>query len=116
MSNYTGDGLGNPIIQINIQVPDSGTTVLVAGIVSPIGGPQVTVTGSPLTAPVVPGAGTTYWIIQADLTTGALSTKTSPSAMPTADAGAIMIFGDTIPSTDSGNMALNATDQTPDTY
>lgn len=117
ISNFTGDGLADPIIQVNIQVPDSGASVLVAGTVRAPGATNVvTVTGSPLTAPGVPGSGITSWIIQADLTTGALSIKTSSSAMPAADAGALMIFSDTIASTDSGNMALNASDQTPDTY
>jgi hypothetical protein len=114
ISNWTGDGVKDPIIATSIQLPDSGTSVIIDGAVTPTGGPAVTVTGSPLTAPAAPGSGSVYWIIQVNTSTGAATVKQSTVAMPAADSGNQIVFAQTlIPATT--DEAANATDVTPDT-
>jgi len=115
ISNWTGDG-PEPIITTAIELPDSGTSVIITGAVTPQGGGvPVAVTGSPLAAPAPPGSGSVFWVIQVNTTTGAASVKQSTSSMPTADAGNVVVFQQTLVPT-STDEALVATDVTPDTY
>jgi hypothetical protein len=115
ISNWTGDG-PEPIIATAIELPDSGTSVIITGTVTAQGGgPAVPVTGSPLAAPAPPGSGSVFWIIQVNTTTGAATVKQSTVSMPAPDPGNVMVFQQTLvpASTDE---ALVATDVTPDTY
>jgi hypothetical protein len=114
ISNWTGDGVKDPVIATSIQLPDSGTSVIIAGSVTPTGGQPVTVTGSPVTAPAPPGSGSVYWIIQVNTATGAATVKQSAVAMSAADSGNQIVFAQTlVPGTT--DEAANATDVTPDT-
>lgn len=115
ISNYTGDAVLTNQVATSIELPDSGTSVTITGTVTSAGGSQVSVTGSPLTAPAAPGSGSIYWVIQVNLSTGAATIKQSTSSMPTADAGNIVVFQQTLVSGNTDS-ALVATDVTPDTY
>lgn len=115
ISNYTGDGVNDPIIATAIGLPDSGTSVSILGTVTPTGAAAITITGSPLTAPTPPGSGSIYWIIQVNTTTGVATVKQSTSAVPVADAGNLVVFTQTlVPG--ASDPALVATSVTPDTY
>ncbi len=115
VSNATGDGIVETRIACSIELPDSGTSVLVDGTVCPAGGAQVTLTGSPVTIPVAPGAGSVFYLIEANLLTGGLAVVQSTVSMPSADAGSVAIFQQTLTpaSTDPG---LDPATSTPDTY
>ena len=114
ISNSSGDGLTSPRIDTDIELPDSGTSVTVVGVVQPAGGANVNLTGSPVAAPSPPASGLTYWAIEANLTTGALAVIQSPSAPPAADAGCIIIFLQTL-SPGQTNDTLAGSTSTPDT-
>lgn len=116
ITNFTGDGVGSDAIHCSIEVPDSGTSYVVTGTVTPKGGSAVSMTGSPLTAPSPPGSGSIYWIIQVNTTTGALSIKQNGvGPAPTPDAGNDTIFTQTLP-TGTTDPMLVTSDLTPDTY
>lgn len=116
ISNFTGDGIATPQVSVSIEMPDSGTSYLIGGLVDPVAGGPIAVSGSPITAPAVPGSGTVYWIIQVDTTTGTATVKSSTSAIPVPDAGNITVFTQTLASTAPSNPVLVATNTTPDTY
>lgn len=82
ISNFTGDGVTGPRLDTFVQLPDTGTNVLVAGSVTATGGPLVPIIGSPLTMPAAPGSGSTFWNIQVDSGTGAASVQQSATADP----------------------------------
>jgi len=114
ISNVTGDGVSTTMVQSAIEVPDSGTTVLVTGqIINPTAG-TFPLSGSPLTIPAVPGSGSVFYILQASLTTGVVTVKQSPTAMPTVDAGNTLLFSQSL----VAGQADPALDQstTPDTF
>lgn len=116
IGNLTGDGLTSDLIACSIEIPDSGTSYLVTGSVTPKGGTAQAMTGSPITAPTPPGSGNIYWIIQVNTSTGALSIKQNTTGpAPSPDAGNDTIFTQTLASgvTDP---ALVATDVTPDDF
>lgn len=115
ITNATGDGISVPLVAVSVALPDSGTSVPIVGRVQPAAGTAVTVTGSPVTIPAAPGSGSIYYVIQINTTTGAATMKQSTSAMPTADAGNIVVFQQTLGTT-SSDPALVATSVTPDTY
>jgi hypothetical protein len=112
VSNFTGDGVGSPIISTYVELPDSGTTIQVGGSVTPIGGSPITVTGSPLTAPTPPVSGSVYWAIEVNSTTGAATVIQSTSSMPTVDPGNLIVFSQTLTPT-STNPAAVPTNVTP---
>lgn len=116
ISNYTGDGTSSTNVDCYIQLPDSGTSVLVAGSVNPTGaGGALVVTGSPLTMPAAPGSGSIFWNIQVDATTGAATVQQSTSSDPaTIDGNNVVIFRQTLIST-STNPALTPS-STPNTW
>lgn len=83
--NRSGDAVHDTFLDTVVVLPDSGGSVSVSGAVQPAGaGALVPITGSPLTAPSVPGSGSTYWNIQVDAITGAASVQQSNSADPAA--------------------------------
>jgi hypothetical protein len=106
-----------PIIDYKVEFPDtiSGQNVTFSGFISPALaagglGPAVALSGSPIALPSVPGGGLSLnWILQVNLTTGAVTMKTGTAATtgtqvtPSPDAGNLTIFvhtitnGDTIP-------------------
>jgi hypothetical protein len=115
VSNSTGDGKMDNLIQVNIELPDSGTTLLIKGIVQPIGGSPTTVTGSPLTIPATPLEGAkAIYIVQVNLSTGAASIKESATETPAPDAGNVVVLTQTLEHT-SSDPAITA-EKTPDTY
>jgi hypothetical protein len=115
ISNWTGDGIVDPNIATAIELPDSGSSILITGTVTATGGTRTSVTGSPLTAPSPPGSGSIFWLIQVHTGTGAATIKQSTVSMPAADATNVVVFQQTlVPS--STDEALVATDVTPDTY
>jgi hypothetical protein len=116
VSNFTGDGVIDDLIDTNIGFPDSGTSITIVGRVQKVGFAVQPITGSPVSSPGVPGSGTNFWIIQVDYTSGAASVKTSTSGTPTADPNNIVVLSDSIPSTDSPDPMLDGGFTTPDTW
>lgn len=114
ISNSTGDGVTSTLIQSSIELPDSGTNVLLAGTVQAPGGTAMVITGSPLTMPVAPGSGSTYWIIQVNTNTGAASIKQSTSGMPLADPNNMIISSQTLVPGNTDPALVQ--DASPDTY
>ncbi len=104
LSPVAGDGINAPAIRCNVNLPDSGTSVAVQGVyVAPSigqtqpGGQQAPISFSgTVTSPGVPGSGTNYWITELNTTTGVIQTKASTTAIPTADAGNIVLFSQSI--------------------
>ncbi|GAC1373740.1 MAG: hypothetical protein NVSMB4_00640 [Acidimicrobiales bacterium] len=115
IQNRSGDGINDYFIDTIVVLPDSGSSVTVGGMVALIGGANVLVTGSPLTAPAVPGSGSTFWNIQIDGTTGAATVQQSPSADPPAiNANNIVIFRQTLTFAVSSAALTADTSTTPD--
>lgn len=122
ISNATGDGLTTSQMRTNIQLPDSGTTVQVNGVVRPAlpaaaqnnnPVPAVTITGSPLTIPAPPGSGSIFYNIQVDVVTGAAvvvqSTVSDPAPALSSDGVTpkVVIFRQTLTNASSANPTLN---------
>lgn len=82
IQNVSGDAVNDVRLDTIVILPDAGSSVVVGGYVQPIGKAQVAITGSPLTAPAVPGSGSTFWNIQVDAGTGAASVQTSTTVDP----------------------------------
>ena len=72
LSNYTGDGITVNLLDVDVMLPDSGTSVTITGKVQPAGGAPALITGSPL-AFAIPGSGTNFYIVECNTTTGALT-------------------------------------------
>ncbi|HLG72145.1 MAG TPA: hypothetical protein VFE42_20695 [Chloroflexota bacterium] len=116
VSSTTGDGQKVTLIDTDVTLPDSGTSVSVVGSVQTPGQSAVAITGSPVASPGVPGSGTNYWIIQVNTATGAASVKSSTSAMPTADPGNVVVFQQQIAAGASSDPVLDGGDATPDSW
>ena len=116
-TNSTGDGITTDLLTTNVQLPDTGTTVLVSGLVQHVGFSQVVITGTSVTFPTTPVSGVVNVIIQVNYTTGAATVKSNTTAgtPPTPDAGNVQIFSTILNTTDS-NLALDTDNVTPDTY
>lgn len=115
VSNATGDGINDVRIVASIELPDSGTSVTVGGtVLDPAVGTVQAITGSPVTIPAAPGSGSIYYVIQVATATGAATVKQSTTAMPTSDAGNVVIFQQTLGTTNT-DPALAAS-ATPTTY
>ncbi len=115
MCEISGDGLNSTSIRTAIELPDSGGNVKVEGDIQVVGAPQVSINGSPLTAPAPPVSGFVYWIIQTDATSGAASIKQSTVAMPTPDPNGVLLFQETMMSTDI-SLAADTTSASPDGF
>lgn len=115
LSNFTGDGVNNPLIQLNIALPDTnGGTITVVGVVQATGGSKVNVNGT-VTAPAAPGSGSIYFLVEANTTTGALTLLQSTSSMPAVDPGNVLVFSDIL-TTATTDLAQDPNEVTPDTY
>ena len=120
IGNRSGDGVSDAMMDTVIQLPDSGSSVAVVGGVAAIGHSAVGITGSPLTAPAVPGSGSTYWNIQVDAITGAATVQTSstgdPAVLLSSDSltPQIVIFRQTLTSGSSSSSLDQDTSATPD--
>lgn len=115
LTNQTGDGVSSPLIQANIELPDSGQSVKVVGAVQAVGASLVAITGSPVTAPLPPGSGLTGWMIQVHTGTGAASVKSQASTVPVPDVSNVLIYSDVLGPADA-NLAVDPDSVTPDTY
>ena len=82
IQNRSGDAIHDVFIDTIVQLADVGSSVIVSGTVQQIGGLPVAITGSPVTAPAVPGSGSTFWNIQVDAINGSATVQTSASADP----------------------------------
>jgi hypothetical protein len=113
LSPAAGDAVTAPAWRINVLLPDTGTTITVNGSYQPasLGGnppgiqPPLNFSGT-ITSPGVPGSGNNYLLVEVNLSTGALTAKTSASAMPSVDSGNAIIFTQIIASTASAAISL----------
>lgn len=110
IGNYTGDGVVADLIDLDLTLPDSGTSIVISGRVQRVGQTIQAMTGSPLSAPVVPGSGYTGWIIQVDYTTGAASMKAASNAIPTPDANNMVVWTDKVNAGDNSSLVFGAAD------
>lgn len=78
----TGDGVNTTLVNAVVELPDSGTTLNVAGKVQYPGQPAVAITGSPLAIPANPGSGSVFWQLVVDYLTGAASVVQSTANDP----------------------------------
>lgn len=108
ISNYPADNT----FMSSIQLPDSGTSILVTGALNPSTPGEVGFTGSPVTSPVAPASGSVYWLIEVNTTTGALDMQQSTTGFPANNAGCITIFQQTLMPTNT-DPALVPTSVTP---
>lgn len=97
--------------QVSFQLPDSFPgNILLEGVIQPLSTDGIAGGGSPvifgtavqlatnsIALPAVPGSGTTYYILQANTTTGVVTLKSSSVAAPAADAGNVVIFTHSVP-------------------
>jgi hypothetical protein len=106
LSPAGGDGVINPAWAANVQLPDTGLAITINGSYQPPslsanpGGQQAITnfTGS-VNSPGVPGSNNNYLLVEVNISTGALTAKTSPTAMPAVDSGNVILFTQVIPST-----------------
>lgn len=83
LSLSTGDGIKTPKVVAQIELPDSGQSIVISGTVQAPGQAiQSLDASSPLTAPSIPGSGSIFWQIQVDWTTGTASIIQSTTAYP----------------------------------
>ena len=113
-NTFSGALALQPYLDVDVTLPDAeGGNITFSGILVPLATtvtPQaaqlaapIVLTGSPIASPAVPGSGTTYYALQVNLTTGAVTMLTSSTAAPTASAGCLIFFqyqvahGDSVP-------------------
>ncbi len=115
ITNQSGDGATVTLLDVTLQLPDSGSAVGIIGRVQPVGAPAVVVTGSPLAIPAAPAAGSVFYNIQVDSVTGAASVQQSPAVDPAPiSPTALVVFRQTLGTT-STDPALTP-EATPDTW
>ena len=120
ITNRSGDGINDAFIDTFVQLPDAGSSVAVGGTIRATAGALTALTGSPLTAPAVPGAGSTFWNIQVDAITGAAtvqqSTVADPAPLLSSDGVTpqVVIFRQTLTFGTSGASLPGDTSSTPD--
>ena len=121
LSPAAGDGVTSPAWRVNVQLPDTGTTITINGTYQPpsIGanpaGMQAVLpfaTGT-VSSPGVPGSGTNYWICALNLSTGALTVVNSTSAIPSPAAGTVVVFQQSIASTANAAPSLQGNLRSP---
>lgn len=109
-SYQTGDGVTNDYLLLNINMPDAnGGNVTINGQIQAVGGSPVAVS-QVVALPAAPGAGSIYWIIECNHTTGACTLLQSTSGWPTVDPNNDAIFQDVLTPTTT-DPALNPTNQ-----
>jgi len=101
-------GVQQPLLNFTLTLPDtySGQNFTFSGIIMPVGptgglSSAIALTGSPIALPSVPASGTTYWLLQANLSTGAVTLLTSSTATPTVSSGCQMLASGAIGHTDT---------------
>ena len=116
ISNTTGDGITSNYEDYDIEIPDSGSSILVTGTVQGVGLPAQALSGSPLTFPTPPASGVINVIVQASLTTGALTLKQNTTAgiLPATDAGNGLAYSIVISPVNT-DLAIDPNQVTPDT-
>lgn len=120
VQNRSGDGVHDVSIDSVVQLPDAGSSVIVNGTVQQVGVAPVAITGSPVTAPAVPGSGSTFWNIQVDAITGAATVVTSSVSDPAAALSSdgvtpkVVIFRQTLTFAVSSATLTADTSTTPD--
>jgi len=115
VTNQSGDGATATLLDVTLQMPDMGTVVGIIGRVQTVGNPAVTVTGSPLAIPVAPAAGSVFYNVQVDSTSGAATVQQSTTADPAPiSPTALVVFRQTLGTT-STDPAITP-DSTPDTW
>ncbi|GAC1610326.1 MAG: hypothetical protein NVS3B26_16480 [Mycobacteriales bacterium] len=113
--NQTGDGITVPLLDVQFQLPDTGTSLPLVGRVQRVGSPSQAITGSPLTIPAAPAAGSVFYNVQVDVTSGAASVQQSTSADPALiNSNNVVVFRQTLGTT-STNPALTP-ESTPDSW
>jgi hypothetical protein len=114
LSPAAGDGVTAPAWRVNVQLPDTGTTITINGTYQaptlgqapPAFQTPVAFTTGTISSPGVPGSGTNYWICAMSLTTGALTVTNSTSAIPSPAAGTVVVFQQTLPSGSNAAISL----------
>lgn len=113
--NQSGDGSTATLLDVQLQLPDSGTSVPVVGRVKTVAGAAQTVTGSPLAIPAAPASGSIFYNVQVDTTTGAATVQQSTTADPAPiNANNVVVFRQTLISTSTDPATTAAS--TPDTW
>lgn len=82
VSNQSGDGVTADFIEVYVQLPDAGTSVLITGRIQAVGAASVSVSGSPLTIPAAPAAGSVFYNVQVDSVAGLATVQQSTVADP----------------------------------
>lgn len=114
ISNTTGDGQTSVYEDYDIEIPDSGGSLLVAGSIQVPGNASVAITGSPVTLPAPPASGVIYALVQANFVTGALTVKQSTVAAQLPDAGNGAVYSVAIAPSNT-SLVLDPNASTPDT-
>lgn len=109
-----GDGTSDDFLNITLMLPDTGSSIVVAGTVRTAGSQLVSVATTTLGAPAPPTLGTIWFNVQVDSATGVATLQQSPSAPPAPLSGtARIVFSQAITAT-STDLALAGNDSTPD--
>jgi|SRR5579859_7210529 len=92
MRHSSGDGVAEDLAHINVTLADDGRHADISGIVQKIGADQASTVAGSVIAPPVPLVGSTFWLVQVDLASGALSEKQSPDGTPEADPDNLVVL------------------------
>jgi len=115
ITNQSGDGATATLLDVTLQLPDSGTAVQIIGRVQTVGAAPVVISGGPLAIPTAPAAGSVFYNIQVDSVTGVATVQQSPAADPAPiSPTALVVFRQTL-APSSTDPALTP-EATPDTW
>lgn len=114
ITNQTGDGVNDDLIDTVVTLPDSGTNMLISGVIQAVGSASVPVTGSPLTIPAAPTAGNVFYNVQVDVNIGLATVQQSITADPPALVTTRVVFRQTL--TPANVDPALAPESTPDSY
>lgn len=109
-----GDGKADDFFNVAVLLPDTGSSMQVAGTVQIAGGTPYSIQLTTLTAPAPPATGSIYYNVQVDGTTGTPTLQQSTTALPAAiNVNSRIVFSQviTLASTD---LALAGNDSMPD--
>lgn len=103
VSISSGDGVAASLLVASFGLPGTTnpTMLTLDGNFRVVGGTLQAINGTPLTAPSIPGSGSTYWCVQVNTSSGVATIKTSSSSYPTADAGNVVVAQQQLQSTDT---------------
>ncbi len=115
VTNQSGDGATATLLDVTLQLPDTGTVVGIIGRVQMVGNPAVTVTGTPLAIPVAPATGSVFYNVQVDSGTGVATVQQSTTADPAPiSQTALVVFRQTLGTTSTD--PATTPEATPDTW